>query len=989
MPNGIGLPPQNNNPAEGSIHEGYMVYNTTQSLYTGVLPKVGEQEIITNSRLQVPTHNNGKTGNFLVWTGGPVDPSGNILGGKWQQSQDGQIFGENGVAGMTINGTLQFIGTDKVTLCTSGDEAFQPSVQVQPNDINLNLPIDEDGVRSQLKINGNKGQPLQVVGQVTDDYLGWLTITDLVPSLQANCHYVNADSTLYTFQQALNDIGTQQGQAIFVTPGTFSESIDLLNKNLLAIIGPAVADTKTMCELGQVSIDSTSQRIRLSNLQITGVLSLNQTGNNYYSGINKTGMGVSIDGSGNHFFADCEIGAILSIQSTFSGIVTFNNCNFTGANIFPNQASALQVIFSNCVGFGNRPSNATYASFNSNADLTTTMTANEVQTSYIKLPSGRGTAGQVLTSGGDNGVLTWATGGGGGGGVSEVTATAPLSVTNGTTTPNITLDESAIKSTLIKEIESLDNSLTIAYLPGANGKTAQLSIADTGTQGFYQNVQNIQTNSKGQVTYATTYSSGPVISVSAGQGITVTGDQYPQISNSGVLGFNVGQGINNLGTSQNPFIENTGILGLNVGQGLTSSGGNTPTIQNTGILTVNQGNGITVTPGQNPTIINNGVTQIFNGNGISADQSTGNVTLNNTGVLTLSTSGQGIANIGTPQNPIIQNTGVTQLIAGTNISLSGSTGSVTISASGGGGGGSGNVFQNDANGGSVAIDSVTPSNGSIFLGNNGANMKTVQNNNIVMGNSIMNYVAPPQGQCTRNVALGFYSAQNVPATTQFQDAVLIGTNVFDNPVQGNNNLGAVGIGKMACAYGGGFQSICIGQEAGIAQNSARCITIGTYCNRGGYGNNNISIGDSAFDDGAGGQYNVCIGTQAGVHLRGNQNIIIGPGVGQGTYGPNFWNADNITAIGYQYNNPSTNGTDAFYMDNGNTICGLWNNNPQPITVGTPVVDITGDLKVSNLSQTGDIELTGATLDTNAGGNAGTHLRIKINGTYYKIALLQD
>jgi hypothetical protein len=77
------------------------------------------------------------------------------------------------------------------------------------------------------------------------------------------------------------------------------------------------------------------------------------------------------------------------------------------------------------------------------------------------------------------------------------------------------------------------------------------------------------------------------------------------------------------------------------------------------------------------------------------------------------------------------------------------------------------------------------------------------------------------------------------------------------------------------------------------------------------------------------------------------------------------------------------------MDNGNRLCGLWNGSPSAITPGTPVVDVSGDLKVSNLSQTGDIELTGATLDTNAGGNAGTHLRIKINGTYYKISLLQD
>jgi len=962
MPNGIGLPPQDNNPATGSIHEGYMVYNTTQSLYTGVLPKVGNQEIITDSRLQVPTNNNGKTGNFLVWTGGPVDPSGNILGGKWQQSQDGQIFGENGVAGMTINGTLQFIGTDQVTLCTSGNEAFQPSLQVEPNDINFNLPIDEDGIRSQVKINQVKGQPLQVIGQTTNDYLGWLTVTDLIPSLQKNCHYVNAESTISTLDQALQDVGTQQSQAIFFTPGTFSGSYELNNKNLLALIGPAVADTKTMCQLEQFTVNNTSQRIRISNIQFTGVLTLNSFGNNYYSGINKTNMGTSIDGTGNHYFSDCEFSGIISVQSTFSGIITFNNCNFTGSNIFLYQSSPSQVYFSNCLGFGTRPTNATYLSFNANANLTSTQNATDIQTSYITLPTGKGTAGQVLTSQGDNQPLIWSAGGGGGGGISEVTATAPLSVTDGTTAPNISLNTSAITSTLIKEIESLDNSISVAYLPNPTGKTAQVSIADIGTQALYQNIQSLQTNSKGQVIYATNYPSGqPVISVSGGQGISIIGDQYPQISNSGILNINTNQGISSTG-GQNPILSNTGILSMNVGQGLSSTGG------------------------QNPTIENTGVRQIFGGPGIITDNTTGVVSLTNTGVTNIANIGTGLYLSQQSGNVQIQNTGVTELVAGSNISLSANTGSVIISASGGGGGGSGNVYQNNANGGSVAIDSLTPSNGSIFLGNNGANIKTVQNNNIVMGQNMMNYIAPPQGNCTRNVAIGCYSAQNVDPTTQFEDAVLLGTNAFDNPVPGNYNLGAVAIGKMACAYGGGHQSVCIGQEAGIAQNGARCVTIGTYCNRGGYGYGNISIGDSAFDDGAGGETNICIGVQAGVHLRGDRNIIIGTGVGQGTYGPNFWNTSNITAIGYQYNNPSSNGTDSLYMDNGNAICGIWNTNPQPITAGTPVVDITGDLKVSNLSQTGDIELTNASTVDIAGS---LFLRVKINGTVYRIPLLPD
>jgi len=57
-----------------------------------------------------------------------------------------------------------------------------------------------------------------------------------------------------------------------------------------------------------------------------------------------------------------------------------------------------------------------------------------------------------------------------------------------------------------------------------------------------------------------------------------------------------------------------------------------------------------------------------------------------TGVLKV-IAGNNVSVTGTLQNPIITNTGVASLTAGSNITLSGSTGNVTITASSGGGGG--------------------------------------------------------------------------------------------------------------------------------------------------------------------------------------------------------------------------------------------------------------------------------------------------------------
>jgi autotransporter family porin len=102
-----------------------------------------------------------------------------------------------------------------------------------------------------------------------------------------------------------------------------------------------------------------------------------------------------------------------------------------------------------------------------------------------------------------------------------------------------------------------------------------------------------------------------------------------------------------------------------------------------GILNLT-GNGISISTNASSdtiTLTNSGVTSISQGSGVSISNSTGAVTISNTGVLTATSVGNGIAIGGTSSNITIANTGVTQLIADTGIVLSNTVGSITITNS--------------------------------------------------------------------------------------------------------------------------------------------------------------------------------------------------------------------------------------------------------------------------------------------------------------------
>lgn len=209
----------------------------------------------------------------------------------------------------------------------------------------------------------------------------------------------------------------------------------------------------------------------------------------------------------------------------------------------------------------------------------------------------------------------------------------------------------------------------------------------------------VQTLSPGVVTLDT---ANVVEEVRAGAGISVSGSaEFPTITNTGVRTLTAGTGIQLSGgagdvtisaiqsggtvkevTSTNSFITvsngagptvsltNNGICSLSVGGGLIKSGAaTTPTLTLDGSVVafwtnLSGGLGIGIGgSGISRSIINTGVVSLQGGTGIDA-------TKGSNGLWTLT------------------NTGVTKLTAGANITLSGNSGEITISASGGGGGGS-------------------------------------------------------------------------------------------------------------------------------------------------------------------------------------------------------------------------------------------------------------------------------------------------------------
>lgn len=180
-----------------------------------------------------------------------------------------------------------------------------------------------------------------------------------------------------------------------------------------------------------------------------------------------------------------------------------------------------------------------------------------------------------------------------------------------------------------------------------------------------------------------------LISATAGDGIEITGTQDITIANTGILSVAVSTGLGITGT-QDVTISNTGVLALTAGEKISITGENSNlTIANTGVLTVGSyvgdisitgGTGISI-GGTEPTIeiTNTGVTETVAGSGIGVSAGTGSVTISNTGV-TETVAGDGIGVSAGTGSVTISNTGVLSVSAGTGTSVSTTTGVATVNS---------------------------------------------------------------------------------------------------------------------------------------------------------------------------------------------------------------------------------------------------------------------------------------------------------------------
>lgn len=226
----------------------------------------------------------------------------------------------------------------------------------------------------------------------------------------------------------------------------------------------------------------------------------------------------------------------------------------------------------------------------------------------------------------------------------------------------------------------------------------------------------------------------PVGAVKAGTNVTISPDGTISASGGGGGGsidlLAEGKGITIVNPSgPTATIANAGVTSLTAGSNITlsaSTGDITISASGGGgggdITSLQEGEGITITDaaGPVPVISNSGVTGIVAGQNISVDQTTGLVTVSatSTAPITSLAEGTGIS-ITSPSGPtpVIENTGVTQIVAGDNITIDQSTGSVRISASGGGGG----VTSVTGQGAGI---SVNPTSGDVVVQNTGVTKLT-------------------------------------------------------------------------------------------------------------------------------------------------------------------------------------------------------------------------------------------------------------------------
>jgi hypothetical protein len=243
---------------------------------------------------------------------------------------------------------------------TNKEGIFLGSVNVD----NLNLQPNQivysnDGI----KLDGlNLGNGLQ------KDLTTLKTIGNSNIQLTSNSLFVNDNQQ--TIQSQVNN--ATQADCIYISSGSYGENVSINNKQNIALIAPQAGNT--ICEIiGGLSITGTSELIRLVSLQIEGISnSIAGVGRHYlykcvFQGFSSQTNFITIKDCSNYVvFEGCEFDNFcnITVANSFASVLYFINCNFQGATLNFNQASAQQVILNNCAGFLSLPGNATQIGLN-------------------------------------------------------------------------------------------------------------------------------------------------------------------------------------------------------------------------------------------------------------------------------------------------------------------------------------------------------------------------------------------------------------------------------------------------------------------------------------------------------------------------------------------------------------------------------------------------------------------------------------------------
>lgn len=214
-----------------------------------------------------------------------------------------------------------------------------------------------------------------------------------------------------SFQDVINSI-TNQATVVNISQGSFSGSTPFtINKQNIALIGQA--STPPIVEFAfQVNTDNDADRIRMRYLSFDGVFVAGSSRSVYTDTTFNDNVFITKPTLPSYMsFVNCEFASDKSINVAidFNSVCYFINCNFAGATLSLLQSLPQQVIINNCAGLVSYPTNALLVGLNV---LTSGVSQNNI--SQIILPSGSGTSGQVLTSGGAGNVNTWTTPSGGG-----------------------------------------------------------------------------------------------------------------------------------------------------------------------------------------------------------------------------------------------------------------------------------------------------------------------------------------------------------------------------------------------------------------------------------------------------------------------------------------------------------------------------------------------------------------------------------------------